>query len=159
MVYDDIVATVGPAMVRISSTADLWGVGGACGGEIASEELVGLAEVTRREGSDRAAWNLTPRPTNRGRMGGLSRDLQRPSSMILKAAMFLAITTLVGIAIAFDPPTSRVLSLAMYAVGVWAAARAYYFAFYVIERYCDPTFKYAGVWSAIMWVVRHRRRQ
>lgn len=78
--------------------------------------------------------------------------------MILKAVMFLAITTLVGIALVLNPPSPRLLSLALYAVGVWSAARAYYFAFYVIERYCDPTFKYAGVWSAIMWVARHGRR-
>jgi len=78
--------------------------------------------------------------------------------MIVKAAMFLVITVLVGFVLVFDRPSSSIFSVALYATGVWAAARAYHFAFYVIERYCDPAFKYAGVWSAAVWVIRHGRR-
>ena len=36
--------------------------------------------------------------------------------------------------------------------------RAYYFAFYVIERYADPSFKFSGLWSFVRYLTtRHRR--
>jgi hypothetical protein len=40
---------------------------------------------------------------------------------------------------------------------VWAFCRLYYFLFYVIERYIDPKFRFAGVWSAVVYVFRRRR--
>lgn len=40
------------------------------------------------------------------------------------------------------------LGLAAHALAVWAFCRGYYFAFYVITAYADPTFRYAGLWSA-----------
>lgn len=41
-------------------------------------------------------------------------------------------------------------------VCVWAFCRAYYFAFYVIERYLDPGYKFSGLTSVIAYVVRKR---
>jgi hypothetical protein len=37
------------------------------------------------------------------------------------------------------------------AIAIWAFARAYYFAFYVIEPYIDPHFRYAGLWSFVRY--------
>ena len=34
--------------------------------------------------------------------------------------------------------------------------RAYYFAFYVIERYVDPGFKFSGICSFFAYLVRKR---
>jgi hypothetical protein len=39
----------------------------------------------------------------------------------------------------------------------WSAARAYYFAFYVIERYVDPSFRYSGIISLLTYISRRRR--
>ena len=39
---------------------------------------------------------------------------------------------------------------------VWSSARAYYFCFYVIERYIDPGYRFAGLGSAIRHVLRGR---
>ena len=36
------------------------------------------------------------------------------------------------------------------ALTIWAFCRAYYFAFYVIEHYVDPGFKYAGLWDFVL---------
>lgn len=43
---------------------------------------------------------------------------------------------------------------------VWAFARAYYFCFYVIERYVDPRFRFSGVLAALRfaWSARDRER-
>ncbi len=79
--------------------------------------------------------------------------------MILKAGLFLVIVALVGALLVArpEPLQGRAWTLALYMLGAWSFARAYYFAFYVIERYCDPTFRYAGVWSAVRWVLMRKR--
>ena len=43
------------------------------------------------------------------------------------------------------------------AVLAWASARAYYFAFYVLERYVDPRLRYAGL-LALLRARRNLRR-
>jgi len=35
-------------------------------------------------------------------------------------------------------------------------APAYYFAFYVIEHYVDPGYRFAGLWSFVRYVLRKR---
>jgi len=42
-------------------------------------------------------------------------------------------------------------------IAVWCFARAYYFAFYVIEHYIDPTYKFAGLTSFVAYLLRKRR--
>jgi hypothetical protein len=42
------------------------------------------------------------------------------------------------------------------AVAIWAFCRAYYFAFYVIEHYIDPGYRFAGLRSFIRYAFRHR---
>ena len=39
-------------------------------------------------------------------------------------------------------------------IAVWSFCRAYYFAFYVIEHYVDPQFKFAGLCSAALYLLR-----
>lgn len=41
-------------------------------------------------------------------------------------------------------------------VAIWAFCRAYYFAFYVIERYIDSSFRFAGLFSLIRYAVQNR---
>ena len=42
------------------------------------------------------------------------------------------------------------------AIAIWSFARAYYFAFYVIEHYIDPTFRFAGLTSLVSYLLRRR---
>jgi len=42
-------------------------------------------------------------------------------------------------------------------VAIWAFCRAYYFAFYVIEKYVDPKYKFAGLWTAVAFLLRPGR--
>ena len=39
------------------------------------------------------------------------------------------------------------------AICVWCFARFYYFAFYVIEHYTDPGYRFAGLWSFVQYMV------
>jgi hypothetical protein len=44
------------------------------------------------------------------------------------------------------------------AISIWAFARAYYFAFYVVEHYIDPNYRYAGLISFLkhIWNLRQK---
>ena len=72
--------------------------------------------------------------------------------MYLKAALFLIIgLSCAGLIIAENPSLKIVLFVALL---VWSMCRAYYFAFYVIEHYIDPNYKFSGLGSALRHIVR-----
>jgi hypothetical protein len=52
----------------------------------------------------------------------------------------------------------QVACAALLALAIWSFARAYYFAFYVIEHYIDPDFKFAGLWAFAQYLARKRSR-
>ena len=58
-----------------------------------------------------------------------------------------------GVLILEDP---RWRTAALLAIAVWSFCRAYYFAFYVIEHYVDPGYRFAGLWSFARYVMRGR---
>jgi len=43
------------------------------------------------------------------------------------------------------------------AIAIWAFCRAFYFAFYVIEHYVDPSFRFAGLNSFVRYAMRWRK--
>lgn len=69
--------------------------------------------------------------------------------MWLKAILFVIIGLVASALILIELPDWRILLLLCLAI--WSFCRAYYFAFYVIERYLDPSFRYSGLFS----VIRH----
>lgn len=54
-----------------------------------------------------------------------------------------------------ERPTIKVAVLLVLAV--WAFARAYYFAFYVVQHYADPGYRFAGLVDFARYVLRGRR--
>jgi hypothetical protein len=83
------------------------------------------------------------------------RDLKDPRWMYLKAALFLVIGIVsAGLILADHWQLKTALLLAL---TIWSFCRAYYFAFYVVERYIDPTFKFAGIFSALTYLVQTPR--
>jgi hypothetical protein len=44
-------------------------------------------------------------------------------------------------------------------IAVWCFCRFYYFAFYVIERYVDPSYRFSGLWSFAMYLLSRRDRR
>ena len=81
-------------------------------------------------------------------------DLQRPWLMYLKAALMLLAGVIAFGVVLLEHPSVRVALLL--AVGAWGFCRAYYFAFYVIQHYIDPQFRYAGLWSFVRHWLRRR---
>lgn len=74
-----------------------------------------------------------------------ARDLKSPRTMALKAALFLVIAALCTAALWLRAPELRTVVLAL--LLAWAAARFYYFLFYVVHAYVDPSFRYSGLGS------------
>jgi len=56
-----------------------------------------------------------------------------------------------------ESPSLKVAALL--GIAAWAFCRAYYFAFYVIEHYIDPSFRFAGLTSVLRHVLNKRSRE
>lgn len=78
-------------------------------------------------------------------------DLTNPRVIYLKGALFVVLGLMASFGLLLEAPSLRVAFFL--AVAIWAFARAYYFAFYVIEHYVDPRFRYAGLWAFARSVV------
>jgi hypothetical protein len=79
-------------------------------------------------------------------------NLKNPKWMYFKAVLFLlggflAVATLV----LENPSIKTVLLLGL---AIWCFARFYYFAFYVIQHYIDPTYRFSGLWSFARYLLR-----
>jgi hypothetical protein len=84
-------------------------------------------------------------------------DLHNPKWMYLKAALFIAIGFIpVCLLLAANPTLKTGVLLFLV---IWSFCRAYYFAFYVIDRYIDPKFRFSGLFSVIRYLVTNRAQR
>ncbi|BDI32550.1 hypothetical protein CCAX7_46010 [Capsulimonas corticalis] len=89
-------------------------------------------------------------------MSGLSGDLKHPGWMYLKAVLFLIAGVATTAAIFAQIPTLQ--NAFLLAIGIWSFCRLYYFCFYVIEKYIDPSFRFAGLWSVVVYFTKRKPR-
>ena len=75
------------------------------------------------------------------------RTITSPRLLLLKFALFVTLGTLAAGLILVRMPSVTIALLLI--ACVWAFARAYYFCFYVIERFVDPRFRFSGVLAAL----------
>ena len=73
------------------------------------------------------------------------KDLSNPLWIKLKGLLFLFIGIAAAVLFFLDNPTIK--TAVLLAVAVWSFCRFYYFAFYVIEKYVDPAYKFSGLIS------------
>jgi hypothetical protein len=78
------------------------------------------------------------------------KDLTDPRWIKFKGILFLIVGLVAAALLLIETPTWRVAVLL--AIAVWCFCRAYYFAFYVIEKYVDPGFRFSGLWSAAKYL-------
>ncbi len=81
-------------------------------------------------------------------------DIQNPRLLYLKGALLLGLGILASALLLIENPSLR--TAALLAVAIWAFARAYYFAFYVVEYYIDGSYKFAGLLSFLRYLMRRR---
>jgi hypothetical protein len=84
-------------------------------------------------------------------------DITNPRILYLKGGLFLLGGLLAAGLIIAEHPTVKVAVLL--AVAVWCFARAYYFAFYVVQHYIDDRYRFAGLWSFARYALRRDRRK
>jgi hypothetical protein len=84
------------------------------------------------------------------------KDLSDPRWIKLKGALFLSLGILAGALLVLEQPTLKIAALLC--LTVWCFCRAYYFAFYVIEHYVDPGYRFSVLWSFVHCVFAKRRR-
>ncbi|MFM7055556.1 MAG: hypothetical protein ACKO2P_01395 [Planctomycetota bacterium] len=81
-------------------------------------------------------------------------DLRSPALILLKGLLFLGVAGICGTILLAQSPTLN--TAVLLGLLVWSACRFYYFLFYVLEKYVDPTMRYAGLLD-LMLGMRTRR--
>ena len=84
-------------------------------------------------------------------------DLKNPRVIYLKGFLFLVGGCLASALLLTELPTLKAAFLL--AVAVWCFARCYYFAFYVVEHYVDPQFRFSGLWAFAKYLMRSRPKE
>ena len=72
-----------------------------------------------------------------------------PGWIKVKAVLFILMGFLAVALILFDNPNWR--TAVLLGVAIWSFCRFYYFAFYVIEKYVDPNYKFSGLISFVKY--------
>jgi hypothetical protein len=72
----------------------------------------------------------------------------------LKGMLFLLLGLLSATFLFFQHPTLSAAFLMV--VAVWSFCRFYYFAFYVIEHYVDPNYRFSGLLSFALYLMQKR---
>ncbi len=84
-------------------------------------------------------------------------DIKKVWLLYLKGFLMLLvglIASLILISIHFELKT-----LVLLAFAIWGFCRAYYFAFYVIQHYIDPNYKYSGLINFAKYNIKRRFRE
>ncbi len=84
-------------------------------------------------------------------------DLKNPRIIWIKGILFLALGVLAAVLLLVQAPSLTVALLLI--ISVWAFCRFYYFAFYIIEHYVDPTYRFSGLWGFLQYAIRKRREK
>jgi hypothetical protein len=82
-------------------------------------------------------------------------DVKSKKVIVVKGMFFLGIIVGSAALLFLDRPS--VQSAVLLVVLVWASARFYYYLFYVLEKYVDPSLQYSGL-IALMTALARRRR-
>ena len=81
-------------------------------------------------------------------------DIKSTKLLWIKGGFFLVIGILSSVLLLVESPSLKVGLLL--GLAIWAFCRAYYFAFYVIEHYADPNYRFSGLISFIRYACRRR---
>ncbi len=81
-------------------------------------------------------------------------DIKNPKLLWTKGILLLLIGVVASVLLVLEAPSLKIGLLL--ALAVWAFCRAYYFAFYVIEHYADPSYRFAGLISFVGYALRRR---
>ena len=75
------------------------------------------------------------------------KDLTQPFWIKLKGLLFLLMGAVAALLVFLDNPKWQ--TAVLLGVTIWSFCRLYYFAFYVIEKYIDPSYRFSGIFSTV----------
>jgi len=84
------------------------------------------------------------------------KDLTSATWIKVKGILFLLLGLAAATLLLLENPSWKIVGLL--ALVIWCFCRFYYFAFYVIEKYVDPGYKFSGLWSFAGYLLRSRRK-
>jgi hypothetical protein len=82
-------------------------------------------------------------------------DLKDTNLIYLKAILFLAMLITSAAMLIYEPCAFKRAILVP--ILIWSSARLYYFMFYVIEKYVDPSYRFSGIFSFLKYLLRTPR--
>ena len=82
------------------------------------------------------------------------KDIKNHTVIWLKGGLFLTLGLTSAILLLAEFATLKAAFLV--ALTVWGFCRAYYFAFYVIEHYVDPGYRFSGLFSFACYALRRK---
>ena len=85
------------------------------------------------------------------------KDITSPAWIKFKGILFLVVGLCSAGLLMAECPTIKVALLL--GIAVWCFCRFYYFAFYVIEHYVDPGYRFSGLWSFARYLMSRRETQ
>ena len=83
------------------------------------------------------------------------KELTDPSWIKAKGILFLVVGLLSSVLLVVEHPEIKVALLL--GISIWCFCRFYYCAFYVIEHYVDPAYRFSGLWSFARYLLRRPR--
>ncbi len=83
-------------------------------------------------------------------------DIKSKKVLFLKAGLFVVTGVICIAIILLENPSLKLAALLVCAI--WSFARAYYFAFYVIEHYIDSDYKFAGLGSFVRYCLKKKEK-
>ncbi len=82
------------------------------------------------------------------------KELTNSGWIKFKGLLFLMVGIVSSLLLIFENPNLKIALLL--AITIWCFCRFYYFAFYVIEHYVDPGYRFSGLWSFAVYLVSKR---
>ncbi|HSE23377.1 MAG TPA: hypothetical protein VLB68_17040 [Pyrinomonadaceae bacterium] len=82
------------------------------------------------------------------------KNIADPFWIKVKGILFLILGALASILLVLELPSAKVVVLL--ALAIWSFCRFYYFAFYVMEKYVDSTYRYSGLLDLARYLIRRR---
>ena len=70
-------------------------------------------------------------------------DIESPRLLYVKGGLFVVLGSLSVALLIAEQPTVK--TVALLALCIWSFCRAYFFAFYVVQHYADPAYRFAGL--------------
>ena len=82
------------------------------------------------------------------------KDLTSPTSIKIKGLLFFVLGIAASVLLILDNPSWKTILLLLLAI--WSFCQFYYFAFYVIQHYVNPNYRFSGLISCLRYLLRRR---